>query len=361
MRRLIISNTHYQTITAIQLKMTRFQADEVVLLISDHSRGADRVAERLKKTGVFQEVHYIISRKTAYEYGRSEQWEDFLALSFLKSNRYAFYLKEIRNRRFDELLVYNFGPDIYALYGFLQEYNRDIIISMFEEGILSYPIEEKVQKKILLTQRIRQIKGKKRIDEAQGVYYCFYPSVYHGKYPAEKIPSIGKNSPSIPVIREAFGITDPGLQYQKKKYIFFTGVYDFEGGYPIGEMEIVRQAADLVGKDQLLIKAHPRDTRIVFQEYGLEVDRNSSVPWEAIQLTGDFSGHVFLTTASGSVLGGNLMSDHPCDTWFLFNLCRLENNIAKNIAGTIRELLNNQEMKSDLGNIRIAEKITDIL
>ena len=361
MRRLIISNTHYQTIVAIQLKMTRFRKDEVVLLISDHSRGADQVAERLRGTGIFQEVYYIISRKTVYEYGRSEQWEDFFALSFLKNNRYAFYLNEIGELFFDELLVFNYGPDIYAVYGFLQEYNRDLVVSMFEEGILSYAIEEKVQKKILFSQRIRQMKGKKRIDEAQGVYYCFYPSLYHGKYKAESIPPISGDSPAVGFIREAFGVTDSDAQYRGRKYLFFTGVYDFEGGDPIGEFELVKRVADLVGKENLLIKAHPRDTRTVFQDYGLEVDRNSAVPWEAVQLSSDFFGHVFLTVASGSVLGGNLMSRHPCDTWFLFDLCRMENNIGGKVADSIRALLNNREMKNILGNIRIARDLRDIL
>ncbi|HEG1241807.1 TPA: hypothetical protein SCN02_002979, partial [Enterococcus faecium] len=56
--------------------------------------------------------------------------------------------------------------------------------------------------------------------------------------------------------------------YKEKKYIFFTSVYDFEGGEPVGEYELVCKIADLVGKDNLIVKTHPRDVRTIYKDNG---------------------------------------------------------------------------------------------
>ncbi|HGT1350754.1 TPA: hypothetical protein ACMUTV_003105, partial [Enterococcus faecium] len=99
--------------------------------------------------------------------------------------------------------------------------------------------------------------------------------------------------------------------YKEKKYIFFTSVYDFEGGEPVGEYELVCKIADLVGKDNLIVKTHPRDVRTIYKDNGFIEDKNSSIPWEAIQLSGDFNDKIFMTINSGSVISGSTMSAKP--------------------------------------------------
>ena len=47
MRYLIISNTYYQLIFAIQLKMTVLKDKHVSMLISDHSNGAEKYSNPL--------------------------------------------------------------------------------------------------------------------------------------------------------------------------------------------------------------------------------------------------------------------------------------------------------------------------
>ena len=49
MRRLIIANTYYQVIFAMQMRNTIFKRDDVDLIITDHSKNADVVCENIKK------------------------------------------------------------------------------------------------------------------------------------------------------------------------------------------------------------------------------------------------------------------------------------------------------------------------
>ena len=139
-------------------------------------------------------------------------------------------------------------------------------------------------------------------------------------------------------------------------------MYDFEGGEPIGEYQLVEKIAELVGKDNILIKIHPRDLRSVYSDNGFKVDRNSNIPWEAIQLSGDFSDKVFLTATSGSVLAGSFMAERAVKTYFLCDLCNLDQNpSAQNSVINIKELLENESLKAVLNSVHIAKQIEDIL
>ena len=120
--------------------------------------------------------------------------------------------------------------------------------------------------------------------------------------------------------------------------------------------------ASLVGKNNLLIKIHPRDYRTIYADHGFNVDENSAVPWEAIQLAGDFSEKIFLTVNSGSVLAGSFMSKKPVRTFYMYKLCNINENVScKKNARDIENLLKNEDMKAILQKVNVAEKLEDIL
>lgn len=127
------------------------------------------------------------------------------------------------------------------------------------------------------------------------------------------------------ILSNIFDLEKRDLKYPQK-YIYFASIGDCESEKPVGEVEIATKAAELVGKENLIVKVHPRDMSNEFEKQGLLVDTNSEVPWEAIQLSQDFSNHVFLTTSSSSVISVNcLLNIHP-KTYFLYKMCHIENN-----------------------------------
>lgn len=65
-RRLLIADTYYQLLLAIQMRNTVFQQDECVILISDHSRNSSYVAEKIKEAKIFSECHHI-KTKNAFQ------------------------------------------------------------------------------------------------------------------------------------------------------------------------------------------------------------------------------------------------------------------------------------------------------
>lgn len=361
MRRLIISNTHYQTIFAIQLRLTIFKSDEVFLIISDHSRGSEEVCARLKLLNIFNEIYYVKSRECVYKNSKRKEWDDFFKLTFCKSNRYSFYLINIKNPCFDEVVAFNYDSDLYGLHAILSRINPNIEFSMMEEGIITYSKGISTSKKLKLCGRIRNLTGKKKLCDSLGNFYCYYPQIYKGNLNPINVPVISNNSEISQDLKFIFGLKEK-IEGYKQKFIFFTSVYDFEGGKPVGEYELVCKIADLVGKDNLLVKTHPRDTRSIYTDNGFNVDKNSSIPWEAIQLSGDFSDKIFMTINSGSVLSGSTMSEKTVRTYYMYKLCDISGNEScKKNARDIESLLQNDDMKKILKTVHIAEKLVDIL
>lgn len=355
---LIIANTYYQLIAAMQMNYTIFAKDDIYLIISDHSNNSEVIYERIKNIDIFYKVIFVSNKSLVCNRSTADRMADFFQISFMNRNRYSFYLSELNNLVLDEIITYNLDIDIYGIYAILAKYNKNLSLSIFEEGILSYKneIDDTFNRKIIrfFWRLFKNIDVEKNYLN----FYCFYPKLYLGSLQRVRIPLISYNSDLRNILNSIFV---PNTQY-KEKYIFFTSVYDFEGGKPVGEYELVCKVAKLVGKKNLLIKMHPRDTRSLYRDNGFNVDNNSSIPWEVIQLSGDFSDKIFMTVNSGSVLSGSTMSEKPVKTFYMYKLCDIEGNPScKKNARDIENLLNNDSMRNILKTVKIAERLDDIL
>lgn len=358
-RVLIICNTYYQLIVAIKIKETILKNESVTLMLSDHSNGAKQVSNRLKKLNFFNEVFWVENKGIIEKRTYKDRIDDFFSISFGSNNRYGYYLKDVKNKYFDEIVSFNYNIDIYGLYSILSKKNKYIKYSQLDEGILSYRSVEDTRSRKIIRLMWRFV-NRPVISDNYGNFYCFYPEVYKGELNKVKLLPISNHDVIIPILRKIFDAEN--ICSYKEKYIFFTSVYDFEGGEPVGEYDLVCKVAKLVGKDNLLIKTHPRDTRTIYKDNGFKVDRNSSIPWEVIQLSGDFSDKVFMTINSGSVLSGSTMSEKPNRIYFMYKLCDIRGNFScQRNAHDMENILSKQSMKSVLKTVKIAERLEDVI
>lgn len=320
-RILVICNTYYQLIVVMQMAREIWNEDETDVVISNQSSGAFATCSNLRKTDVFHTVFWRenarICRPNSGVFRTLEKMKDIII---------GIGDKEITTNHYDELVFYN--PDIftYGLYAKLKKNNEKLICSRFEEGILSYEDAEFLQNSRLdICNKIRKYIGKSTLEDDTENYYCFYPEFYKGKLNPIAVPKIADYRAIGKILQKLFNVRPENLVI-KEKYIFFTSVYDFEGGEPIGEFELVQKVAEIVGKDNLIVKTHPRDVRDVFKNSGLHVYNNSEIPWEAIQLNNDFSSKVLMTVNSGSIVGANMMTEKKAKAFFLYKCCNYEVN-----------------------------------
>lgn len=137
-RLLIIANTYYQLILAVQMRLTIFCKYDVILLLSDHSANSETVLNRLNQRKVFSEAYYIKTKGLVANRNGVQKVRDFFDAVLGRENRYSYYIEGIENRRFYEIICFNYNIDIIGIYSLLYRYNNRVKVSLFEEGILSY-------------------------------------------------------------------------------------------------------------------------------------------------------------------------------------------------------------------------------
>ena len=85
-------------------------------------------------------------------------------------------------------------------------------------------------------------------------------------------------------------------------------------------MEIVEKIASIVGRENLLIKLHPRDTTNRFIRLGYKTNKTFSVPWEALALTMKKMPLMCITFSSGAALNYQFLTKKKNRTILLYKL-----------------------------------------
>lgn len=360
-----ICNTYYQLFMILQMKLKLWNNDNVTLIISDHVKNSKSIVDNINLLSIFKRVIYIETLKIDYKKNTNlnlirEVLEASIGHS--KCIKKIFLEDEI----YDEFFYYNYNVSTCLIFNILIKQNNKMICSRYEEGLLGYMSLNNLKMsntgRLKYISWIRKIMNKKQLKNVTENYYCMYPTLYQGKYKVKKIPKIDIGDEYFKcLIRKIFNLEKKNI-YCKQKYIFFTSVCDFEGGEPIKEVLLIEKIAKLVGKDNLLIKMHPRDRKNDFKKYGYIVDENSNLPWEAICINYNFNDKVFLTTVSGSLLfAATALSTGP-KIYYLYKMCNTANNItAKNSIKSIEECLSSSSKRKIFSNICVADKLEDIL
>ena len=354
---LCVCNTYFQLIEAIQLKNVLFSKDSVTVAFSNLSRNAGQIIDRLSTLKVFNSCYLWQCREQMNL--QSSNRKENLSVTIKEIVGNGGFGNPFESDFYDDLIYYNQFDNLKVVFAELYEKNPQIKVSRFEEGIFSYADGEYLAKKDKIVNPLRKILGKKTLLECQHNFYCFYPELYKGHLNPVQIPKIEADGKTAQVLSKLFHTS---TAVYPQKYIFFSSVFDFEGGAPVGELNVIKQVAALIGNENLIVKVHPRDSIDRFVSAGLNVDNNSAIPWEAIQLGRDFSNHIFLTVNSGSVLSVSMLQEKKPKIHFLYKLCDLCGNPAASVnTRKISEILSETCLKDKLSDVDAPESLDAIL
>lgn len=348
MHRVIVCKTYYQLIFAIQLKKSLFLNDEVDIIVSDHSVNAEKVCERLKKLGMFSKVTFLQYKDADSNASKIHSFTDAIMLAFEKKST---KISKLYSAEYiDELIAYNMDFVIYSLYDKLKKNNPNVCLSKMEEGIFSYNVNvvDICGKRIILSNMIRRFLNKKDALTSQRRFYVYFPELVERPDGIEliRVPQIEKNSSIRDELNYIFDVNKDELQSEyDRPYIFFGTIFKSDGD-DIGEERIFSEVSKIVGKENIVIKIHPRDTSSFYADNGFKVASSSSAPWEVLQMNLDCDSKVFLTLVSGCVLAPCILNMKDIKTYYLFKLGDLheKGQAAEEIKGLCNQLFKLQKI-----------------
>lgn len=331
MKKLIICDTNYQLFVALQLKLTLFSADSVDVWVSDHSRRMDEICARLEQKQVFNNVKFFKTRQKLYQKNKLKVLLDVLNLNFGAT-------RNMNVEKYDEVVFYGINSIIFRLSDYYDKIGHIAKWSRFEEGLFSYDTDFSYGGSIKLTRKIRQYIKKTDVVEKISRYYCFYPNIKETNKNWEfvEIPSLQSTKEKlVDILNYSYDYKPTKI---KQKYIFFASSSDIDGN-PFGETQLVLDLAKKYGFDNILVKMHPRDRRKVYEDSGIEVMRESFIPWELMQLNTDIENKVLLTVNSGAFISIGALYGDSTKAEFLFREIKTENKTLQERASTIECML----------------------
>ncbi len=296
MEKLFICETPIQIIIAMCLKEQILNLnDKTSIILTNTFNGYENIAERIIQLGVFNSVY---TAKINYNSN----------LNKILKFRYIFcirsFLEKIMDKNekiYDEIYFWNYDSFTGSLLAYLTKVNKNTKTFIFEEGYISYlPYEEVnkytlLMKFIILKNKIFHIKLSR--DNRDGMY-LFEPKLLIDKpqFPVFKIDkTILETKEFKDNIKIIFNVENELPKYDRK-YIILE---EFHKEY--NDEEIFDKIINIVGKENVIIKLHPRRPEDRFAKKGVKTLGSNGVPWEALLVAGDFSDKVIISIGSSSV------------------------------------------------------------
>ncbi len=308
MKILAICNTPYQIICAVNLRQTKFADDEMDIILSDHMNNVRSLEENIKSTALFRNVFVVES----FGYCRRQGQYASLRYRIGFGNR---ILKEMLDlqQRYDVLLLSNVDPFADRVYERCVQLNKNLQVYAFEDGYGTYVYYGKSIEYIKNVQEHRTVMkvlrlfGRKRAALHIDKLFLYSPSNMEWKlnFPLEQMPALNSSDEELRRVLNTIFAYEKNKDDYRAKFIFFEESYRREG-MVLPDVLLVEMVASWVGKENIIVKTHPRSGCKLFEELGYAVNQNTAIPWELVWMNEkEMCEHVLLSISSGSISTGN--------------------------------------------------------
>ena len=299
---LLICNTPFQVMVGWHVIMLYYRNAVVDFVVSNQFKEGEKVAQNATSSKLCRRVFFINNpKKPRKQNGVLGQLKYYYLLvkaviCALKNS------KKIAQYQYDEVLFTNISLFSKILISLLWKQNKETRFHIYEEGIGTYS-------KVYADSDNAESLFRKYVDKT-GIFqktdslFLFHPSFLQWHFPKEKIrqlPSFNEHDTRyMNIVNALFDYAHCEDTYDRK-IIFFEESYLAEHE-DVPDIEIVNKMAELVGKENLMIKIHPRNPQNRFEKLGYKTNYNTSIPWELIMLNQSMNERILVTIASGAVI-----------------------------------------------------------
>lgn len=310
MKVLIIINSAFQMISGTQVVLNYFSNDKVDVLITDRLADYSLLCEKFRETEIYENVYSMNTKNRIWK-----NWQHTV-LGFYYDTLIKKAFAQIDNG-YDICLFANISGVSTCLATYLHKKYKTKLY-MYEDGFASYSdyymrLFHEAYSNSGLADLLFYGREKRAIRYVSK-YFVFNPELisdWNYNFDIVFIPKIDSDSEVIKILNKVFDYDQLADDYQKK-VVFFEESY-FADGIEIGDIELIKQIADIVGTENIIVKIHPRNTINRFSDAGYITNVNTSVPWEIIALNQNFSNTMLMTISSGSSITSYFISKKKAD------------------------------------------------
>lgn len=327
MNRLIICNTPYQVLVAVNMSNTMFKDGRTDIIISNHFVDGEKIAGNIsQKKKYFRRCYYVETLDFSRMRGKyKEEYRELLYNVDIDKQAEEFVQFEVT---YDELWIANYERFSELIYNYIIHRNRHAKVYCYEDGCTSCcddwflhvpEIEKKFTKKVKdwFSNKIKYTPSN------FAGYYVFNKDqmTFDPGCPVYDIPVMQfKDNDVVAYINDIFGYSERVVNSFDEKYIFFEEAMFSTDKSVVGDMQYIEDIADIVGKENLVIKLHPRSYGDRFTELGYKVSKVQGIPWEVIALNMDLHDKVLISNSSTAIISPTRLFGMKYNAIYLFEL-----------------------------------------
>lgn len=296
----ILVNSLYNVILATQLRKTLFPDDDFDIVLSDQAPGLDEVYARGELLKTFDNVYYgKVDRLT-----RSDRFIGVLN----PGQNFRRMLDIDKLPEYTDIFLWNPDRVFYSYYMECKRKKRNLDIHVYGEANAGWfkdspdidaNYEQYAYK--VLNDYVRKHYDYKKVAEMDYDFYMFLPewSVCEHPHKTVQIPPIDTNDKEfIAYINSIFGYD---TSFKIDEPVIFLGTVPKEDDSEEHIKDMLQKLADCVGKENFIIKRHPRDGATFYKDMGLKYIQQVFA-WDLYCLNNDIDSKIFISYGSSSVM-----------------------------------------------------------
>lgn len=321
-------DSYYQLMIAVNLTVNRFKEDDVSVVLFKTMNNAEHIVKKLKESGLFEDIYLADTylNRTVLNSSflqRIPKYTDYLS-SMARPARYMKGALKCQKIPYaDQLFFYGYRPLVQCIFNACSKVNPNIRCYRMDDGMGSYTQEWNIPKPFLrkaIEKVMSCVFGFIDIQDYIDGFYVPDPSLvrYQLKYPLLEVPKYD-DPVLIEKLNGIFGFSEGDLEQFKNKRVIYFAVYGKE--WIERDIIYLKEITKYIPRDQIIVKAHPREDSRTFTDLGYDVVSNSTVPWEIFMINHGFPGALFVAQISSAIMSSRVIFKRAGWDMYLFE-CR---------------------------------------
>ena len=336
-RQLFICENPFQTLVAIIMKYQMFTDDITDIILTNRSSGTEERYKNLCDISLFRHV-FLFPTNGCHPNKKNRTYY----INQARCITHGCFLNEMDLVTEDYEQIYSLEINCLTAAIVNQLQSRHILpqVNLIDEGFGTYTnlyrkhIFGFHKGRIIIEKISNYMRHKKSIISLIQNIYLFQASLICWDIPFEiqkiQAPDFKKYPELKEKINYVFGYNQIRKEFEVP-YVFFENcTYQDTGENK--DLELILKIAELVGKDNLIVKLHPRTKNNRFSQYNIATNSKQGILWEIIAMNmQDNDDRTFLTISSGSVINYRLLFEKSYRTIMLYKCFEDEFLIEKSV------------------------------